>query len=91
VTARTSPEKFGNLYSLMKQGLQLTIVGIAVGIAGAFGLNRLIASLLFGIQPTDGTMMAVVITTITLVAAIACGMPAWRASRFDPNVTLRHE
>jgi ABC-type antimicrobial peptide transport system permease subunit len=76
---------------VMKQGLQLTIMGVAVGIAGAFGLNRLIASLLFGVEPTDGTTLAAVVTTITLVAAIACGLPAWRASRLDPNVMLRHE
>ena len=76
---------------VMKQCLQLTIIGVAAGIAGAFILNRLIASLLFGVQPTDGTTMAVVITTITLVAAIACWLPAWRASRLDPNVMLRHE
>jgi putative ABC transport system permease protein len=75
----------------MKQGLILTTVGIAGGLAGAFALNRLIASLLFGVQPTDPTTMAGVVATITLVAAIASWLPAWRASRLDPNVVLRSD
>jgi ABC-type antimicrobial peptide transport system permease subunit len=57
---------------VVKQGLQLTIVGVVVGLAGALGLNRLIASVLFGVQPTDRTTLAAVTTTITLVAAGAC-------------------
>jgi ABC-type antimicrobial peptide transport system permease subunit len=75
----------------MKQGLILTTVGIAGGLAGAFALNRLIASLLFGVQPTDPTTMAGVVATIMLVAAIASWLPAWRASRLDPNVVLRSD
>jgi ABC-type antimicrobial peptide transport system permease subunit len=74
---------------VMKQGLQLTIVGIVVGLAGAFGISRLIATLLFGVRPTDPTTFVVVIMTITLVAAVACWLPAWRASRLDPSVVLR--
>jgi len=49
----------------------------------------LIASVLFRVQPTDPTTLAAVIMTITLVAAGACWLPAWRASRLDPNVVLR--
>jgi putative ABC transport system permease protein len=79
------------LAQVMKQGLLLTAIGVIAGLAGAFGLNRLIASLLFGVQPTDGNTLAVVLGTITLVATIACGLPAWRAARLDPNVALRDE
>jgi len=79
------------LSNVMKQGLALTSVGIAVGLAGAFALNRLIASLLFGVQPTDATTIVGVVATITLVAAVACLLPAWRASRVDPNVVLRDD
>jgi predicted permease len=79
------------LAQVMKQGLTLTTIGILVGLAGAFALNRLIASLLFGVQPTDLTTMAGVVATITLVAAVACWIPAWRASRVDPNVVLRDD
>jgi predicted permease len=76
---------------VMRQGLLVTAVGLAAGLAGALGLNRLIASLLFGVQPTDvGTFVAVV-ATIGLVAALACWLPAWRASRVDPTVVLRDE
>jgi putative ABC transport system permease protein len=74
---------------VMKQGLQLTIIGVVVGLAGALGLNRLIGSVLFGVQPTDPTTLAAVTMTITLVAAGACWLPAWRASRLDPNVVLK--
>jgi len=79
------------LGQVMKQGLTLTTIGIVAGLAGAFALNRLIASLLFGVQPTDPVTMVAVIATITLVAAVACWIPAWRASRVDPNVVLRDD
>jgi predicted permease len=74
---------------VMKQGLQLTTLGVVVGLAGALGLNRLIASVLFGVQPADPTTLAAVTMTITLVASAACWLPAWRAARLDPNVVLR--
>ena len=76
---------------VLRQGLVLTAVGVVAGLAGALGLNRLISSLLFGVQPTDATTMAGVVATITLVAAVACWVPAWRASRLDPNVVLRED
>jgi predicted permease len=76
---------------VMKQGLILTAVGVTAGLAGAFGLNRLIASMLFGVQPTDTATMIAVVATITLVAAVACWVPAWRASRLDPHVVLRED
>jgi predicted permease len=79
------------LGQVMKQGLTLTTVGIVVGLLGALAINRLISSLLFGVQPTDPTTMVAVVGTITLVAAVACLMPAWRASRVDPNVVLRDD
>ena len=76
---------------VMRQGLQLTIIGVVVGVAGALGLNRLIASLLFGVQPTDATTLILVIGAVTVVAGFACWLPAWRASRLDPNVVLRED
>jgi putative ABC transport system permease protein len=79
------------LAQVMKQGLLLTTIGVAAGLAGALGLNRLIASLLFGVQPTDTGTLAAVILTISLVAVVACWLPAWRASRLDPNVVLRED
>jgi putative ABC transport system permease protein len=73
----------------MKQGLVMASVGLVAGLAGALGLNRLFASLLFGVEPTDPATLAAVTSTIAIVAALACGLPAWRASRLDPNVVLR--
>jgi putative ABC transport system permease protein len=75
----------------MQHGLVLTTIGLVVGLAGASGLNRLIASLLFGVKPTDRITLAIGITTMMLVALVACGLPAWRASRLDPSVVLRAE
>jgi ABC-type antimicrobial peptide transport system permease subunit len=77
------------LTQILKQGLQVTAAGVAIGLAGAFAVNRLIASLLFGVQPTDAVTIALVIATITAVAVVASWLPAWRASRLDPNVVLR--
>lgn len=79
------------LSNVMTQGLTLTSIGIVAGLAGAFALKRLIASLLYGVQPTDATTLVGVVATITLVAAMACLVPAWRASRVDPNIVLRDD
>jgi ABC-type antimicrobial peptide transport system permease subunit len=81
----------GVLATVMKQGLVLTAIGIVAGLAVALRLNRLIQSLLFGVQPTDPIVLVAVIGTIALVSAAACWLPAWRASRLDPNVVLRDE
>ena len=77
------------LADVMKEGLVLASIGVAVGLAGALGLNRLIAALLFGVRPTDVPTVAAVAATMIVVAALACVLPAWRASRLDPNVVLR--
>jgi predicted permease len=74
---------------VMKQGLAVAATGLAVGLAGALSMNRLFESLLFGVEPTDIGTLAAVTCTIAIVAAVACGLPAWRASRLDPNVVLR--
>jgi predicted permease len=79
------------LTEIMRQGLQVTAIGATIGLAGALAVNRLIASLLFGVQPTDTVTIAFVIATIVAVAAAASWLPAWRASRMDPNVVLRGE
>jgi ABC-type antimicrobial peptide transport system permease subunit len=79
------------LTQVMRQGLLLTAVGVVGGLAAAFALSRLIASLLFGVQPTDSATMIAVVAMILFVATVACGLPAWRASRLNPSVALRYE
>ena len=76
---------------VMSHGLLLTGIGLIADLAGALALTRLMASLLFGVRPTDPLTIATVVTTIAVVAALACGLPAWRASRVDPIVVLRDE
>lgn len=75
----------------MKQGLQLTIIGVLAGLAASVGAGRLLGALLFGVRPVDPATVAAVIATITLVATAASWLPAWRASRVDPNIVLRAE
>jgi len=72
-----------------RQGLVIVALGLTAGLAGALGLNRLFAALLFGVTPTDPGTLATVAAAIAGVAAVACALPAWRASRLDPNVVLR--
>jgi predicted permease len=80
----------GRIVALVtRQGLAIVSTGLAAGLAGALGLSPLLGSFLFGVEPTDPSTLAAVIGTIAIVAALACGLPAWRASRLDPNVVLR--
>jgi putative ABC transport system permease protein len=76
---------------VVKQGLALSLTGIAIGMAAATGITRLIASTLFQISATDPRVFASVAATLTLVAIVASCIPAWRASRIDPSVALRYE
>ena len=76
----------GDIVSLVtRQGLAIVSIGLGVGLAGALAASRLLASLLFGVGPSDPVTVAAVTVTIALAAALACGFPAWRASRLDPN------
>jgi len=79
------------LSDVASEGLRLTAAGVMAGAASALFVNRLLASLLFGIGPSDATTFATAITGIVLVAVIACVLPAWRAARIDPNTALRAE
>ena len=81
-----------NVLSLvLKQGLSTTLIGLAVGVVGALGLTRLATSLLFEVKPTDPLTFGAVAGVITLVALVACVVPARRATRVDPMVALREE
>jgi putative ABC transport system permease protein len=69
----------------------LACAGVVCGMAGAFALTRLMKSLLFGVSPTDGTTFAAVAALLVLVALAASYIPARRAAKVDPVITLRYE
>jgi putative ABC transport system permease protein len=76
---------------VVRQGMLLAIAGMAVGIAGAFGLAKFIASFLFGVTARDPIVFAGVPLLLSAVALIAVWFPARRASRIDPIIALRYE
>jgi ABC-type antimicrobial peptide transport system permease subunit len=81
-----------NVLSLiMKNGLTLVLTGIVIGVGSAFGLTRFLATLLFGIEPTDRVTFVVVSATFFVVAMVAALIPAMRATRVDPLIALRDE
>ena len=76
---------------VVRQGMQLTLIGILAGLIGAAALTRVIASLLFGVSPTDFATFLAVPALLAVVAFAATVIPAWRASSVDPMVALREE
>ena len=84
-------ERAAVLRHIMGQGLRLALFGLAAGLAGAFALTRLMATLLFDVEPNDPATLVAVAAAITGVAALACFIPAQRATRVDPVVVLRDE
>jgi ABC-type antimicrobial peptide transport system permease subunit len=76
---------------IMRQGFVLAVAGVAVGLALAFLLTRFLTSLLFGVQPFDPVTFACVAFLLTFIALAASYLPARRAMRVDPIVTLRYE
>ena len=76
---------------MLKQGLVLTLIGTAIGIAGALALTRLLSTLLFGVNSADPAIFAGIVLLLMLVSLVACYLPARRATRIDPMTALRSE
>jgi len=76
---------------VLGQGLALTLVGATAGLVGAAAASRALATLLFGVSRLDPATYAAVVVVLGGVSALACSVPAWRASRVDPAITLRAE
>jgi putative ABC transport system permease protein len=73
---------------VIRQGMTLAVIGIAVGLLGAFALTRLITSLLFGVAATDPLTFVAIPLLLLFVALVACYLPARRAARLDPKIAL---
>ena len=76
---------------VVSEGLKLIVVGLALGTGIAFALGRLLRAFLFGVEPTDLVTFLSVAALFTVVALLACYIPARRATRIDPMKALRYE
>lgn len=76
---------------VVRQGMTMTLIGLALGLAGAFFMSRLLIGLLYGVSPTDPLTFTAVSIMLLTVALLACLIPARRATRIDPIVALRTE
>ena len=76
---------------ILREGIALALAGVALGLASAIVLSRLLTRFLYGITPNDPVTYGVAIVVVGGVALVACAIPAWRAARVDPMVALRYE
>jgi predicted permease len=84
-------ERTGILLMVLRQGMELTVIGVIAGLLGAFALTRVMASLLFGVGATDVMTFSIVPVVLIATAVLAIYVPALRATRVDPTVALREE
>jgi putative ABC transport system permease protein len=79
------------LKMVLKQGIVLAVAGVVLGVLAAFGLMRLLRTLLFEVSTNDVATFALVAGGLFVVALVACYLPARRATKVDPLVALRYE
>jgi putative ABC transport system permease protein len=83
--------RFDVIKLVVQQGMLLVLLGVALGLMGAFALTRVLSSLLFGVTAKDPLTFVMVSMLLAFVAFVACYIPARRATRVDPLVALRYE
>jgi ABC-type antimicrobial peptide transport system permease subunit len=76
---------------VLRDGARLAVAGVVLGVGGAFALSGVMRGLLFEVAPTDPLTFTAAPLVLALTAMLACAIPAWRATRVDPNATLRRE
>jgi ABC-type antimicrobial peptide transport system permease subunit len=79
------------LQMVVKQGMTLVLIGLAIGLGVSFGLSRLLESLLYEVSTRDAAVFGIVTAVLLVVAFLSCWLPARRAARVDPIVALRSE
>jgi ABC-type antimicrobial peptide transport system permease subunit len=79
------------LWLVIRQGMRLALLGVTLGLLGAWALLRVIKDMLFGISSSDPLTFGAIALLLSLVALLACWLPARRAARVDPLVALRYE
>ena len=84
-------QREGILRLILGHGTKVALIGVATGIAAALGLSRFLSSLLYGVKPTDPLTFVGASLVLVSVALLACYIPASRAMRVDPMVSLRYE
>jgi ABC-type antimicrobial peptide transport system permease subunit len=76
---------------ILGHGMKLALIGVGIGLIGAFALTRLMASMLFGVAPTDAMTYGSIAALLIGVALLACYLPGRRATKVEPTISLRYE